>query len=631
MPPTASFTVTVADREAPVLVGMPANIARPTDAGLAAAVVNWTAPTVTDNQPGATVRQTAGPVPGSAFPLGVTTITYVATDVAGNTSTASFTVTVIDGEAPTIAGLSANLAFDIDFPATSRVVTWVEPTARDNVAGATITRIAGPVSGAAFPVGTTTITYEARDVAGNSTRSSFTVTVRAIPPGSVTFIFDSQDGGRFAVAASEPALNASVTGTSGRSQIPPILVRPGTYPVTFTVPDGVGVTGASCTAGGSVLSADTKSGQIVLVSGQAVTCTITTVAAQRVATETIADLLETRQALILANQPSSDRRIGRLLNQPGGQTGGINLAGLQFQTQAPFNLTLGRDGRLGFTYSSLQAARINARSDEPGTAGTRLPGLGNNGVDVWAEGTIARFDARGGNGDFAIVHLGADYLANPNLLLGATVQFDWTDLKGAGAATSEGSGFMAGPYVTLRLADKLFFDGKVLAGTASNTVSPFGTYSDGFDSNRSLISAALIGSLEHGNLTIRPEARLTWFTEESDNYRDILGVNLPSVRAATGTLDLGPEFRWAIRDVETGDLEMTFAFTAVLAFEQTLESDAGISLERILIPDFRGRIKAGALYTWANGAVLNGDLFFDGIRAGDYRSWGGTLGIRLGF
>lgn len=69
--------------------------------GACTAVVNYTV-TATDNCPGVTVTRIAGPASGSAFPIGVTTVTHRATDAAGNTSTCSFNVTVTDGQLPVI-------------------------------------------------------------------------------------------------------------------------------------------------------------------------------------------------------------------------------------------------------------------------------------------------------------------------------------------------------------------------------------------------------------------------------------------------------------------------------------------------------------------------------------------------
>ncbi len=86
-----TFNVNRVDNTAPVIT-CPANVVV---VSAVAAVATFTAATATDNCTAVpTVTQTAGLVSGSVFPLGVTNITYQATDAAGNSSTCSFTVTV---------------------------------------------------------------------------------------------------------------------------------------------------------------------------------------------------------------------------------------------------------------------------------------------------------------------------------------------------------------------------------------------------------------------------------------------------------------------------------------------------------------------------------------------------------
>ena len=105
--------------KAPVFSNVPDNISVNTDAGLPTAVVTFTAPTAEDDVDGAvTPELTAGLASGSAFPVGVTTITYKATDKAKNSATASFTVTVADAEKPVIAPVT-----DIVVPADPGVTT----------------------------------------------------------------------------------------------------------------------------------------------------------------------------------------------------------------------------------------------------------------------------------------------------------------------------------------------------------------------------------------------------------------------------------------------------------------------------------------------------------------------------
>ncbi|WP_417600174.1 HYR domain-containing protein [Pararhodobacter oceanensis] len=172
----ASFTVSVADAEAPVLANMPADIALETDAGLPTALVSWDPPTASDNADGPlTPVQTAGPTPGTAFPQGETTVSYVVTDRAGNTTTASFTVTVGDGEPPVITGMPSDISVPTEVGLSTAVVTWSEPTASDNTAVASFTST--HTSGDRFPIGDTVVTYTAEDAEGNKTEASFTISV----------------------------------------------------------------------------------------------------------------------------------------------------------------------------------------------------------------------------------------------------------------------------------------------------------------------------------------------------------------------------------------------------------------------------------------------------------------------
>lgn len=99
---SCSYTVTVEDDKVPVIT-CASNITATTPVGFCTAIVNYTI-NATDNCPGVTTQLVAGPASGSAFPLGVTTVTWKAVDAAGNSSAnCSFTVTVLDGQLPVIS------------------------------------------------------------------------------------------------------------------------------------------------------------------------------------------------------------------------------------------------------------------------------------------------------------------------------------------------------------------------------------------------------------------------------------------------------------------------------------------------------------------------------------------------
>ena len=169
---TSSFTVTVTDDEAP-LIAQKTDISQNNDATNCSAVVTWTDPAVNDNC--ATGTLTPDIASGSTFNVGVTTVTYTATDASGNSSTMSFDVTVTDNELPVIAGMPADITQAKDAGSCDGVATWTAPTATDNC---TLATLASDISsGTTFDLGPTTVTYTAIDIYGNTATASFTVTI----------------------------------------------------------------------------------------------------------------------------------------------------------------------------------------------------------------------------------------------------------------------------------------------------------------------------------------------------------------------------------------------------------------------------------------------------------------------
>jgi len=100
---SCNFTVTVKDTTKPVIT-CPGLITVFNDPGVCGANVNF-APTATDNC--TSVLVTTQPTSGSFFPVGVSNVTATATDAAGNISTCTFMVRVIDHEPPVISDLMA--------------------------------------------------------------------------------------------------------------------------------------------------------------------------------------------------------------------------------------------------------------------------------------------------------------------------------------------------------------------------------------------------------------------------------------------------------------------------------------------------------------------------------------------
>ncbi|AYB35054.1 HYR domain-containing protein [Chryseolinea soli] len=240
---TCSFTVTVTDGTKPVFTNCPANISLPTDVTSCTAVATWVLPTVTDNCD-ATPGLSSNFNSGDAFTVGVHTVTYEATDAAGNKETCSFTVTVEDHINPTFTSCPSNIVASASATSCDATVSWVALTAGDNcTATPAVTSNFNP--GDVFPIGVTTVTYTATDVAGNTTTCSFSVTVNdntaPVFTGCPTAVTVAADASCQAVATWNPPVakdNCSFTLTSNHN--PGETFPQGTTPVIYTATDPAG-------------------------------------------------------------------------------------------------------------------------------------------------------------------------------------------------------------------------------------------------------------------------------------------------------------------------------------------------------------------------------------------------------
>lgn len=124
-------------------------------------------------------EQTAGVGFSGFFDVGTTTETYRITDLAGNTQTCSFTVTVVDNQAPFVNICPSNISVVSNEPdCGGRVVTYTQQFG-DNCHGFVSGSLGtGLASGSVFPIGTTPVSWSFNDGNGNPTATcSFNVTV----------------------------------------------------------------------------------------------------------------------------------------------------------------------------------------------------------------------------------------------------------------------------------------------------------------------------------------------------------------------------------------------------------------------------------------------------------------------
>lgn len=188
-----TFIVVVTDNQSPT-ISCPGNQIRAANTGICSYTVvgnEFDPLSFNDNCPGSTIRNTfnnLSTLAGAVLPQGVTNISWIVTAANLQTASCGFTVTVNDGQAPTIN--CPNNITEYTGPGSTtcgKNVTWTPPVPTDNCLGP-VTLTCSHVNGSFFPVGTTTVTYTAIDGSLNSIQCNFTITVVDNTPPSFNIL-----------------------------------------------------------------------------------------------------------------------------------------------------------------------------------------------------------------------------------------------------------------------------------------------------------------------------------------------------------------------------------------------------------------------------------------------------------
>jgi subtilisin-like proprotein convertase family protein len=121
-----------------------------------------------------------GAVTRFEFPIGVTTIEYTLTDMAGNETTCSFTVTVEDTEPPVVITCPADQQIQLEWGMCQTMPEPPELEAIDNNGAFTVTY--SPSLDEPLPIGVTEVVATVTDKAGNETTCRFSITVLEYEP-----------------------------------------------------------------------------------------------------------------------------------------------------------------------------------------------------------------------------------------------------------------------------------------------------------------------------------------------------------------------------------------------------------------------------------------------------------------
>lgn len=562
---------------------------------------------------------------------------------AGQVINYTYTITNVFGGTGHIISLTDNKATITDCPPNT-----VVPPAGITCHGTYTTTAADVIAGSI--TNTATVNGDACNDGCLVINLMASATVTFAPPlsGSITIVKVAASAASFNFSSTIPgAPNFTLTTGGGSASRTFSNLNPGTYTVSevnlplhweLSTLTCVGDTGGTPTT----VNLSARSASIGLDGGEAITCTFTNTFQfdQHIQqTQAAIQTFLTHRIELLADEgPDRARFIRRI---PGSLWGDTGDQGGSAAPSMPLSFTGNTDdpgSQLSFSTSLSQIAAYAARNKE-----TDPPILGKMPVkaksyepppslDLWVEAHFNQYVANAGTldsrGKFNIVYLGADYVFMRSVLVGFLVQYDWSSESSALLASSaEGQGWMAGPYVSARLAPNLFFDARGAWGTSSNSINPFGLYTDKFSTDRWLAQANLTGNWFMGNFRITPSAGLTFVTEKQLNYTDALGVLIPEQTVSLGRFAFGPEFAYRFTGADGIVYEPMVSVKGLWDFVRP----NAVSVGGILVGDdaLHAMAEAGLMARAANGVAMRLVGQYDGIGSNSFHSYGGQVWVNV--
>lgn len=312
------------------------------------------------------------------------------------------------------------------------------------------------------------------------------------------------------------------------------------------------------------------------------------------------------------------------------------------EVSAPFALT-SKKGTKTFKTSLGQWAAHAAKQAEKkaAAAGRRYgPALGvsptvdhdyDSKVDVWAEVHVTALDDHNDeverNAHALFAYVGADYLWRPNVLVGVLVQYDNMEedadrLK----AHADGHGFMAGPYVSMRLMPHLYFDGRVAWGRSDNDQLVDNAKGE-YGTDRWLVKGELTGDWIWSRFRLQPRVMAKYIQERRETFVDSSGNVIGGRDVSIGRLTFGPQISRHFATARGLIVEPLVRLDGIWDFDKT---DPMVGhLRSYLDDDLRAKVEAGVMVSRADRYNIRATASYDGLFSDDFEAVSGRLWINI--
>ncbi len=386
--------------------------------------------------------------------------------------------------------------------------------------------------------------------------------------------------------------------------------------------------------------------------GQVLSCTLDTLNALQSTVGTIVPLLQRQNDFLMSLDIGLDRQIDLLSgdqgsggdsiwNKPAGLGGPASLAGLgslgsMGEPWGASRLGLGgpaEEQPSSFSFATSLRQQRQAEDVGPSYLGgkARRVAPAQSKFDVWTEGYLAHFNDNAGvigsDGRAGVLYVGADYLLTPQLLIGTLIQFDDTqqdfDLPSRSAHLT---GWMAGPYATIRLPYDTYFQGRAAWGRSDNELD-FAGSQDHFDADRWFVRGTLLSQHRWGAWQLQPRASVGYIEENQESYVSGLGGLIPSQTVSLGQAKAGSQLAYRYRLTGGTIVEPSLLLEGIWNFHQ----DAGeINIDDLVTADaLRARAEAGVTFYSFDGIAFGASVSYDGIGSSDYNAIGGRARLRV--
>ncbi len=218
---------------------------------------------------------------------------------------------------------------------------------------------------------------------------------------------------------------------------------------------------------------------------------------------------------------------------------------------------------------------------------------------VWAALDAQWSDIDGFETAYTHLTFGSHIYLQDGTLLGVMLQLDHA-ASTEGVAEIEGTGWLVGPYYVARYG-AVDVDARLLWGRTENEISPVGTYTDTFATERVLAMVNLSGEIEAGAATLRPLVGWSYVDDRSEAYIDALANPVAAQRVRLSELEVALD--WSLPFGTSGT-----DFTGGIAGIFTSEEGGNGSLDGT-----RGRVDMGLRRQGAGALDFDIGVYADGL------------------